>query len=318
VPLASSSPIVQDDSPSFEPSPDPDPGSIPNAVSCAPGTDFCMFVDGNGGAFTYNNGSFGTLVDMDGNVELNSVSCPAAGFCMAIDHNHVVFKYSGGSWDAGTTLDVGTHSFSDFVNVSCASTTFCVALASTSDGELYYTWHVTTWSAPSSPFDVSGGYAVSLSGASSTFCLDTDEAGNASVFNGSGWSLPQNVDNTSANPSLYSACVGTSCVGVDFNDNFVQTSDGSTWTSPVNIHASTLISGIDSLACATPRCALLVTGWDRPVRRRATDLRRRHDLRGGKARGHTVVESSCRVRRRRARSPRDPVRRNRGRTRYRG
>jgi hypothetical protein len=248
---ASASPIVQDDGPSFEPASDPDPLSEENAVSCAPRTDFCMFVDVNGGAFTYDNGSFGTLTNMDANNELDSVSCPASGFCMAIDHNNTVFKYSGGAWDNGTPLDLGGHSFSNFVNVSCASTTFCIALAATSDGELYYTWNGTSWSGPSSPFDTAGGYTVSLSCTSTTFCVETDEAGNASVFSGSGWSTPQNVDNTTATPRLYSSCVGTSCVGLDFNDNFVATSDGSTWSSPVNIHASTLISGIESLACAS-------------------------------------------------------------------
>ena len=50
---------------------------------------------------------------------------------------------------------------------------------------------------------------------------------------------------------MESSCVGTSCVGVDFNDNFVQTSDGNTWTTPVNLHAKTGLSAVYSVACAT-------------------------------------------------------------------
>src|SRR5581483_5473410 len=42
---ASNTPIVQDDAKSYEPTPDPDPSGVLNALSCAPGTDFCMFVD---------------------------------------------------------------------------------------------------------------------------------------------------------------------------------------------------------------------------------------------------------------------------------
>ena len=53
--------------------------------------------------------------------------------------------------------------------------------------------------------------------------------------------FPHHVDNPLgiANPILYSACVGTSCVAVDSQDNFIQTSDRTTWTSAVNIGAAT-------------------------------------------------------------------------------
>jgi hypothetical protein len=246
---ASSSPIVQDGGPSFEPDPDPDPLSTLNAVSCAPGTHFCMFVDNNGGAFSYTDGSFGQLTNIDGNTEINDVSCPSSGFCMAIDHNHSVFKYSGGSWSGPTTLTVP--GYTNFVNISCASSSFCVAMASASAEEAF-TWNGITWSSAGVPVGPAGAYTVSLSCTSTNFCLDTDSAGNASVYNGVHWTT-QAVDtpmNISA-PLLHSACVGTSCVGVDFYDNFVQTSDGSTWTQPVNIKSDTSIAAVYSVACAT-------------------------------------------------------------------
>ena len=250
---ASTIPVVQDGGPSFEPSPDPDPlAPSLNAVSCAPGTRFCMFVDNNGGAFSYGNGNFGSLADIDGNIGIESVSCPSSVFCVAIDDNNKVFKYSNGAWDAGTQLSTGTHTFNmTFVNVSCASSSFCIALANTSDGELYYTWNGTTWSSAGGPFDASGGHTISLSCTSTIFCLETDEAGYASLFNGSTWSTPHRVDSYNATPQLHSSCVGTSCVAVDFYDNFYQSGDGSTWTTAVNIHADTLIAGVESLACAT-------------------------------------------------------------------
>ncbi len=136
---ASSNPVVQDGGPSFEK--DPDPSSLLDAVSCAPATRFCMFVDANGGAFAYTNGSFGTVADIDGDVEIDGVACPSSSLCMAIDHNNTVFKYSSGSWDGGTPLAVPTGDTpSNFVNVACATTTFCVALVGTDNGELDYTW----------------------------------------------------------------------------------------------------------------------------------------------------------------------------------
>ena len=260
---ASNIPVVQDNGPSFEPDPDPDPSGVLNAVSCAPGTDFCMFVDDSGGAFSYSNGTFGSVANITGNIGIASVSCPSSVFCMAIDDNNKVFKYSGGAWDGGTQLSTGAHTFNmTFVNVSCASSSFCIALANTSDGELSYTWNGTTWSSAGGPFDASGGHTISLSCTSTTFCLETDEAGFASVFNGSAWSAPHHVDSVIANPILHSACVGTSCVGVDSQDNFIQTSDGTNWTSPVNIGAATGLTakGIDSIACATPTLCVVGDG----------------------------------------------------------
>ena len=248
---ASSVPVVQDGGLSYEPATDPDPLSTLNAVSCAPGTRFCMFVDNNGGAFSYDNGNFSSLADIDGNVEIDSVSCSSSTFCMAIDHNHAVFKYSGGTWDGGTPLDVGAHTFNDSVNVSCVSSTVCIALVSTDAGELFYTWNGTGWSSASAPFDAAGNHTISLTCTSSTFCLETDETGYASTFNGSAWSTPHHVDTFNSDPVLYSSCVGTSCVAVDFYDNFYRAGDGSTWTSAVNLHSGTGISGVGSLTCAT-------------------------------------------------------------------
>jgi hypothetical protein len=249
---ASSDAVVQDNGLSYERN--PDPSSTFNAVSCAPGSDFCMFVDNNGGAVAFNNGTFGALADIDGDVELDSVSCPTTGFCMAIDHNNTVFMYSGGSWDGGTPLPIPSgDTVSNFVNVSCASSTFCIALVATDAGELTYKWDG-SWHGPSAPFDVTTAYVVSLSCTSSSFCLETDDIGQAAVYNGTGWTTPAPVDQPMniSQPVLHSACVGMNCVAVDYYDNVYYTPDGgTTWTPGGNIHASTLISGVDSLACAT-------------------------------------------------------------------
>ena len=96
-----------------------------------------------------------------------------------------------------------------------------------------------------------GNHAISLSCTSTSFCLETDDTGYASAFNGSGWSSPVHVDSFNSDPELYSSCVGTSCVAVDYYDNFFHSDDGTSWTSAVDIHSSTLIAGIESLTCAT-------------------------------------------------------------------
>jgi hypothetical protein len=256
---ASTVPIIQDNGPSFEPASDPDPLSELNAVSCARNTDFCMFVDNNGGALTYNNGNFGQLTPVaDTTVELQDASCPTATFCMAIGNNNVVYKYASGLWNGGTTLTtpLGT-SFTNFFNVSCADPSFCVAVASsndgTHDGQLYYKWNGSTWSGPLGPFDIDVNHIMSLSCTSTSFCMATDESGNASVFDGtSTWTTTTGVDTFNASPQLRSSCVGTTCVGVDYYENFTETTDGGLhWSTPVSIQSPTGLSAIYSVTCAT-------------------------------------------------------------------
>lgn len=243
--------VVQDNALSYERSPD---SSVMNAVSCAPTTRFCMFVDDNGGAFTYNNGTFSAVATPDLGVSLDGVSCPISGFCMAIDHNNEVFKYSGGAWDTGTPLPIsGGDSATGSVNVSCATNTSCVALVATDGGEHYYTWDGNTnmWTEASSKFDPSASQVVSLTCTSISFCLATDNIAQTAVFDGSTWSAPQPVSATNSPTLLYSSCAGTNCVALDFNDNAYSSSNGLTWTPGGNIHAGTLVSGITAVACAT-------------------------------------------------------------------
>lgn len=246
---ASSVPIVQDGGPAFEPSPAPD-ASEENAVSCVLGVRFCIFADDHGGVFSYADGAFSSVSDIDGVVSLEGISCASASFCMTIDHDAKVFKFSGGNWDGGTTLSP-TGTFTNHVSISCASSAFCVAVASTSAGQESFTWNGSSWSSASSVFDAAGGYAHSLTCTSTTFCLDTDDAGYADVFNGTSWAAAHHIDTYNAGPQLSSSCVGTNCVAVDFYDNAFGTTDGTTWTSAVNIHADTLIAGVTAVACAS-------------------------------------------------------------------
>src|SRR3954470_700357 len=55
---ASLVPVIQNNDVSYEPATDPDPHGQLDAVSCAPGTRFCAFVDSTGGAFTFDGENF--------------------------------------------------------------------------------------------------------------------------------------------------------------------------------------------------------------------------------------------------------------------
>jgi hypothetical protein len=58
-----------------------------NALSC-PSVSFCMAVDGNGNAYSYEGGgwSSGQLVAAAGG--LSAVSCTSGSFCIALDSNN--------------------------------------------------------------------------------------------------------------------------------------------------------------------------------------------------------------------------------------
>jgi hypothetical protein len=239
---------VEDGGPLYETN--PDPGAVLNAVSCAPGTRFCMVVDDHGSAVAYENGAFGSVENIDGTTELESVSCPTAGFCVAIDHDDGVFVYSDQVWSFRLALTQPS-GFTNVTQVSCSSPTFCVALASSGSGERYTTWDGTSWTAHGT-FDAAGVYAESLTCTSSSFCLATDRAGNASTFNGTTWTTIA-VDTHSSGQELFSGCAGTACQAIDQNDYVYSTTNGTTWTagSPANIHAATGFSSPGSVSCVS-------------------------------------------------------------------
>jgi hypothetical protein len=257
---ASAVPVIQDRAPPFEPATNPDPGATAlTAVSCAPGTRFCMFVDNHGGAFSYDSGVLGFVSGIDGTAALRSVSCPSTTFCMAIDLNDKVFKFSSGSWDGGTSLALPTN-FSGATLVSCSSISFCVALASAANGTRYYTWNGVSWAQPATLFDVSGGDMLSLTCTSGTFCLATDVKGKASVFNGVSWTTV--VVDSVTSPKLYSSCAGGTCVAVDSEGNAFTSNSGTAWTpnNPANIQASTGIGSVRGVSCAASTLCAAVDG----------------------------------------------------------
>ena len=93
---------------------------------------------------------------------------------------------AGGSWPT-----VATDARSGLVAISCASTTFCVALDS---GGGAITLNQGTWSSPVL-VDSRVGVPTAASCPSATFCMAVDSGGNAFAYTGSvtGWQ-PFTVD----------------------------------------------------------------------------------------------------------------------------
>jgi hypothetical protein len=103
-----------------------------DSISC-PSTGFCMAVDDNGHALSYNGQSWSSPVKVDpssnaswgGGNDLWSVSCPTSSFCIALDPGGADLIYQGGSWSKPMALE----SFGiDLEAVSCASPSLCFAV----------------------------------------------------------------------------------------------------------------------------------------------------------------------------------------------
>lgn len=120
-----------------------------SSVSCAPGSSFCVAVDLSGNVIIDSNGSWSAPVQIetpstkyqyDG---LEWVSCASTSFCVAVDGSGNAFTYNGGTWSAAAKIDSSTVATTGCVSgkqfcyglaeVSCPSTTFCMAIDNNGD-----------------------------------------------------------------------------------------------------------------------------------------------------------------------------------------
>lgn len=215
-----------------------DPGTRMNAVSCV-SASFCVAVDVDGDALTYNGSSWSAPMSVDsataGLNQLFSVSCVSATFCAAAGGNGNgyidMYTFNGSSWTAFPT-DSSTS------EVSCVSSTFCVAVGPYGEESTY---NGTTWSAQTQIDPGTDTELTSVSCASATFCAAVDISGNVLVYNGTSWSAPVSIDPTTGLVSV--SCVSgpsvlaTFCAAVD-SDNDVFTYDGASWSAASTIPPS--------------------------------------------------------------------------------
>ena len=189
-----------------------------NSVSC-PTTSFCMAVDGNGNAFTWNGTSWSKPISVDSNVIFHSVSCPLASFCMAIGipegtvGNDETFTWNGSIWSKPTIITSG----GSLIPVSCVSSSFCMAVAAAGNGNVI-TWNGSSWSKPATI--IPGGSLNSVSCVSSSFCM------------------------AEGLPEPPRSCTGTACIVTA--ETF--TWNGASWSKPM---PTTLDGSFSSLSCAS-------------------------------------------------------------------
>ena len=190
------------------------------AVSC-PSASFCMAVDFNGTAVSYNGSSWSPPVALTA-ASLSSVSCPSASYCMAVDLAGNAFTFNGSSWSAPQGSGLPT-TFG--VSASCPTTTFCTAVSwnvdfSTGATTLYAaTYNGVAWTTPVVADSNISLDSASVSCASAAFCMAADGA-DAVAYTGSTWGGP--VSSPPDGPQAVSCPSASFCVaiGIDSANTF--------------------------------------------------------------------------------------------------
>jgi hypothetical protein len=185
---------------------------------------------------------------------LSGISCLSTGgsgsFCAAVDHVGN-FLTTSNEWSSFQSTKMGDK----LTGVSCTSTTFCVAVASTGKASIWQNGAITTTSV-----DTKGLNSVSCALLSSTpVCWAVDEMGKGVYYNGSTWSSPSNADGGGVESlkSVSSLVPSTtlSCSVVDAGGNVV-TYNGTSRSSQTNL------SGTKSLKAVSCTSATVCVAFD--------------------------------------------------------
>src|SRR6202035_3209564 len=103
-------------------------------VSC-PAASFCVAVDLEGDALTFNGSTWSTPTAVDPGNQISSVSCPSTTFCVAVGNNFApavaarrgsagpagnAYTFHAGAWSAPVAIDP----YGYLSSVSCPSETF--------------------------------------------------------------------------------------------------------------------------------------------------------------------------------------------------
>ncbi len=149
------------------------------------------------------------------------------------------------SWSAPTPVDPALLT----VAVSCATSTFCVAVG---NGAAVY--NGTGWSEPA---DVDPGAVIrSVSCRTATFCVAGDQRGDYLTYDGVSWSAPQPVDVGGAAITAVSCPSATQCFAVD------DAGDALSYQAGVWTVTSTTATSLWSLSCPAANFCMAGDGGD--------------------------------------------------------
>ena len=247
------------------------------SVSCpASSTSFCMAMNGDGEALTYNGSTWSAPAPTG--ADLTSVSCSSASFCVAVGGSGEAAVYNGSTWTAPTEIG------SQVSSISCTSESFCMAVGAGNGGAAHaLTYNGSKWSTPSvidsqdenglhtvscasSSFCVTAGnfgdeltydgvtwtkptqlgilgYIQSVSCHSESFCVAATPEGETATYSGSAWAVSSRISEQAASGAL-SCPTESFCVAVG---GYASTYNGGAWTSPVPVGGG----GLGAVSCSS-------------------------------------------------------------------
>ena len=169
-------------------SPTPIPGVAPGDIQslACPTSTWCMAADNSGDVTTLANGVWSRLTrvlprNQYLGYSLTSLSCPSAAFCLALTKGMTltapyVLSFRGGQWSS--PMEIATPAYWP-QSVSCPTTTFCMSVGYeartvTDLGHYRVMFSLRrhgVWTAPAPVDIVSSHFTVSVSCASTSFCV---------------------------------------------------------------------------------------------------------------------------------------------------
>jgi len=225
------------------------------SISC-PSTAFCVSVNGDGGVVVRRRGVWSSPRSLPMGGSIDAVSCSSQVFCVAVAAG-VASVYNGRKWSDPTPMGPS----GDTYHVSCPARTFCAAVGASGvpgrrsvlaifDG---HSWRTHSTSSSGALKD----RLLSVSCASSQFCMAANFDGQILRFNGSKWSSslasgPQDLTSVSCTVSRL-------CMAVTITGESVMFHNGR-WTSlrPITAYES---AGTYSISCSSAtECSVIGLG----------------------------------------------------------
>lgn len=218
------------------------------SVSCASATSCIAATDGGGAVERWDGQGWSGPVTLPGAQDVEAVGCAPSGYCAAVDAEGDAFSSDGGGWrrtsgDWGAATAVSCLSAtwcmsssgglshwdgsqwtvpdaegasSSFSGVSCAATTFCMAVDRRGDA---WRWDGTGWSGPTraepgrATDTASGPAPTSVSCPTASFCVAVDDAGAVLQWAAGQWT--RTVVDGSTPLAAVSCPTASFCVAVD-------------------------------------------------------------------------------------------------------
>ena len=203
----------------LDPNPGPPYPGMANAVSCT-SSHFCVTVDGQGNAETYNGTSWTKPAHVDQDFPLTALSCGSNGRCVAVDGGGHALEFRDGRWSAPKAVDR-----SPFTTISCVGVDFCVAI-DLRGGAVVRT--ISGWSRPIA-IDSLVNAPIETSCPQQQQCVAVDSSGRTLALGHHGWTAPE-IPKVKSEPFINSL-VDVSCPGGQANFCAAVDGSGDAWTT---------------------------------------------------------------------------------------